>query len=111
MRLVAHLDELRGDACASVEQIIHAQFAADLRGSLWAVFVPHRRSPRDHPQPLWVQVAKLRDHFFGQAIAEILLIRITTKILEGQYSKHNFPVWNFCLISSPLPEKVDRWPE
>src|ERR1700739_1829601 len=47
---VAHLNERRGDAYPSTstprtsfEQVVHAEFATDLRGALRAVFVLHRR--------------------------------------------------------------------
>jgi hypothetical protein len=118
VRLISHLNELRGDADdatfpvnGALQQIVHAQFAANLRHAEPSVFVMHGRGASNDTQPLRVQISQSSDRFFGQAVTEILLIGITTQILEGKHRKHDFSVRNLRVKPSLLLDEVYRWAE
>ena len=48
----------------------------------------HYGGSRDHSQVLWIEVAKLGDHFFRHAICEVVLSRVSREILERQDRQH-----------------------
>jgi hypothetical protein len=84
VRLIADLNEFSSDAHdtalsvdGALQQIVHSQFAANLRHGQRRVFVVHRRGTSDDGQPWRAQVSQSSDHFFGQAITEILLVGVT----------------------------------
>ncbi len=81
--MIVDLDELRADAdplacpaSAAFQDVVHAKFASDFVHALLGSLVLYYRGARDDAQAFRVQVAKLRNHFFGQAVAEILLLRV-----------------------------------
>ena len=94
MHFGARLDQLRRDADAiavaahaAFEQIVDAKLAADLAGAFRRSLEQHRRRARDDAEPARAQPADLRDHFFGQAVAEIFLRRIAAQIRERQHDE------------------------
>src|SRR5579862_9102211 len=48
----------------------------------------HYRRTRDDSEVWWIKPSKLRDHLFGETVAEIILTVVACKVLEGQYSQH-----------------------
>jgi hypothetical protein len=62
-------------------------------------------------QPLRVEISQSSDRFFGQAVTEILLIGITTQILEGKHCKHHFSVRNLRVKPGVLIDEVYGWAE
>ncbi len=100
MTLVLHLYKLGGDSHfiriathASLEHIVCSQFTPDLVQRRLAVLVVHDRGTRDHSQVLRIEVAQLRDHFLGHAVAKIFLPRVSCQILEGKDRQHQPSSW------------------
>src|SRR6516162_1067734 len=94
MCLVPALNQLGRNAdaisCAkdtSFQNIFNAEFATDLPQILLRVLIPHRRSACNYAEPLRLHAAQFGDHFLSHAVAEVLLLRIGTEILEGQNGK------------------------
>ena len=84
------VDELRGDANAvpgfahaAFEHVAHAKFAADLAHVDRLALVGERRVARDDEQP--ARSRQRRDDILGDAVGEILLLRIAAHVLEGQH--------------------------
>ena len=95
--LVADLDQLGGDSHAAgvpphapLQHVLHSQLAGQAIQRLAATFVARDGGPRDHPQPLRIEVAQSGDHLFRQAIAEVLLRWIAREILEGEHRQRYF---------------------
>src|SRR4030095_10160528 len=74
-----------GASNAALEEIVSVQLFPDLAWRYAAAFVLHNRTTGNDTQALWIQLAKLGDHLFGQAVAKELLVRITTQVVKGQY--------------------------
>ena len=96
VRLAFNVDELRGypnpiarPPETGLEQEVDAEFAADLVRALGAVFVLHRRRARDNAKSRWLEPAELRDHFFSEPVAKVLLVRIAGQVLERQHDQHD----------------------
>ena len=71
MALVTYLNKLRRNSYssaltprASLEDVVHTQFAADLVHRFARMFVTHRRGSRDDAELSRIKPAKLRDHLF-----------------------------------------------
>ena len=99
MTLRARVDQLCGDSQsiadsseAGLEKILNAEFASDLVGALRRGFVVHRRRARDDSEVCGVDRAHLRNHFLGQTVTEILLLRIAGEVLEGKHGEHDAAV-------------------
>src|SRR5580704_7760078 len=98
MSLVVHLDELRADAYAvtfpahaAFQHVVHTQLASDLMHVLVSCFVLHRGSSRDYPETLRISAPELRDHLFGQTVAQVLLAGIAAQVQKRKDGEHNFP--------------------
>ena len=96
VRLVFHLNQLAGDANllritadTALKNILHTQLATDLVQWSCTILVVHHRRARDYTEALGIQIAQLRDHFFGKAVAEIILVGISGQVLEGQDRQHD----------------------
>ncbi len=61
---------------------------ADLVQRRLAVFVMHDRGAGDDAEVLWIEIPQLRDHFFGQAVAEVFLGRVSGEVLERENCNH-----------------------
>ena len=92
--LVADLNQLCADAhairCAPnapFEHVRNAQLAANLLDRFLRRFVRHRRRSRDDAEPLRIQPPQLRDHLFGQAVAERIVLLRAAQIFEGQHDE------------------------
>ena len=94
MHFRADLDELGSNtnavavaADASFEEVIGGQLPADLAGALAGTLEQHRRGARDDAEARGAESTDLRDHFLGQAIAEIFLGRIVAQICEREHDE------------------------
>ena len=97
MRLILDLDQLRADAHAiarmahrAFEDVIHTQFFANLIDSLPGALILNGRRARDNSKALWLHLTEPRDHFLGQPLAEVFLLRISTEVFKGQHREHDF---------------------
>src|SRR5215472_8926579 len=93
--LVAHLNQLDVDphvvaiaAHAPFENVLDIKSAANLRDGLAGNCV--RGGGCDHAEVLWVETAKPRNHFVGQAGAEVVLVRVAAEIRKGQHGELDF---------------------
>ena len=96
MTLRTRVDQLCGDSQftadsseAGLEKILNAELASDLVDALRRGLVMHRRRARDDSEVCGVSRAHLRDHFLGQPVTEILLLRIAGEVLEGKHGEHD----------------------
>jgi hypothetical protein len=92
VRLIAYLNQLCRDAyspaCTEYAAFQHARnpkLLTDTANTLAAPFVAHCRRARDHSEPLRIQLAELRDHFFRQSVAEVLLSSGGAQVLKWEY--------------------------
>jgi hypothetical protein len=83
------VDELAGDphlgsalAHAALQQITHAEFAADLLHVHRPALVGEARISRDHKEP--AQARERRDDLLDHAIGKILLFGIAAHVHEGK---------------------------
>ncbi|MGH9794177.1 MAG: hypothetical protein ACRD5G_05340 [Candidatus Acidiferrales bacterium] len=113
VRLILHLNQLGGDAYAvarapdtALENEIHPQFPADLVRRLRGVLVLHGRGAGDHSEPLRLHPRQLRDHFFGQTVAEEFLLRVGTQVHERHHGQHDFARWRTWFGPNGIPGKV-----
>ena len=95
LRLVGHLDESRRDADAvalaphaALDEVVDTQRTADRVHRLAASLELHGGRARDHPQPMRARAAEHRDHLFGHALREALLLRVGADALERQHREH-----------------------
>src|SRR5260370_31407000 len=72
----------------SLQHILHPKFTADLVQRLRTGLVVHYGGPSNHSEALWVQASKLGDHFFSQAVAEIVLPNVSREVLDGKNRRH-----------------------
>ena len=68
------------------QDVVHSEVLSDLVQRPLSV-VTHGRSSTDNAQPLGIELAKVRDHFFRQSFAEGLVRRIVTEIFKRQYDQ------------------------
>ena len=92
VRLVARLDQLRGDphpvaaeAHAAFDQVVDAQRPADVGGAAADVLVEHRRGAGHHADAIGEAVPKLRDQLLGEAVDEIVVRGIAGQVHERQH--------------------------
>jgi len=97
MAAVTHQNELCSHAYAiscepdaARENMRHTKLPSNLLNRLGSGFVLHRRSSRNHTQPLGIQSNKMGDHFIGQPITEIVVPLTAAKVFKRQYHQHRF---------------------
>jgi hypothetical protein len=90
--LVPDLDQLGGDPHAvrlapraTLQDICHVQITPDLIYRRVATLVAHHRRARDDAQAVRVEPAELGDHLLGDAVRQVLLLRVTGQVNERQY--------------------------
>src|SRR5215510_10286286 len=113
--LVAHLDESRRNsqavgfaAHAAFKDVGGAQSAAYSRNVLIAFLEGHRRSARDDSEALRLQPPEARNHLLGQAVTEIILLRVAAQILERKHGQYDFPGWRKFFFLPALPNDITR---
>ncbi len=72
-----------GLADAALDDVSNAEFAGDTDHVHRRALVGERRIPRDHEQPM--DLGKRGDDVLGNAVGEILLLRIAGHVLERQH--------------------------
>src|SRR6188508_3184708 len=104
MHLGAGVDELSCNphatavaADAALEEIVRRQLASDLAGAFRRALEEHRRRARDDAEPAGAQPANLRDHFFGQSVAEVFLSRVVAHVRERQNDESHGEVVGYWL--------------
>src|SRR5262250_2735459 len=113
--LVARLNESRRNsqavsfaAHAAFKDVGGAQGAAYARDVLITFLEGHRRSARDDSEALRLQPPEARNHLLGQAVAEIILLRVAAQILERQHGQYDFPGWRNRFLLPALPNDITR---
>src|ERR1035437_3723901 len=93
--LIVHSNQLGGDANvlriaahSALKQVLDSEFTADLFQRRRAVLVMHDRCTGDHPQALGVEIPHLRNHLFGQTVAEVVLRGIAGEVVEWEHGEH-----------------------
>ena len=109
MRLILDLNELSADAHAiarmahgAFEDVIDAQFFANLIDSLLRALILNGRRACDNSKTLWLHLTQPGDHLLGQPFTEILLRRIATEVFKRQYREHDFA----CRWAGTAPDTV-----
>ena len=82
-KLRADAQSRAGAAYAAFEHVTHAELARDLFHVDRAVLVDEGRVAGDHEQP--VDAGEPGDQILGQAVGEMLLIRVAAQIVERQH--------------------------
>src|SRR5579871_545278 len=111
MRLRGHLNELQGCANArllppdtSFEDVVDRNLLPDLRNVFATVLVARRGKAPDHRQVIRIQARKLGRDLLGDAVAEVLLFRISAEIVEWHHHQRGLPVGKSAL-GRMLPER------
>ncbi len=95
MALVRGANQLHGDAYtpalmpgAALDEIIRPQFPRYFRHAFSRSFEAHHGGACDDTQLARRKAAKLGDELFGEAIAEILPLRVAAEVFEREDSQH-----------------------
>src|SRR5690348_18398653 len=67
---------------AALQHVLHGHFASDLRDVLVTILVSNGGQAADDGEMFWIETRQLRSDFFRDAVAEIILLRIATQIVE-----------------------------
>src|SRR5579864_2409594 len=96
MGLVADSNQLCADASlvtfpsnAPFQDVVNAQFPADLADGFVRVLVGHGRSASDDAKLLRADLSQVSNRFFGQSVAEVLLRRVVAQILKRKNGQHD----------------------
>jgi hypothetical protein len=89
--VLARVHELRGNAdtlCrrahAAFQDEVEVEFGGDLVGGLCAGFIRECGGARDHAQADGIEPGQTIDHLLGEAVGEIVLLRVAAQIGERQ---------------------------
>jgi hypothetical protein len=89
--LIHHVDEscrnsnLPGrSADAAFHDVLRPKLTTNLVHSLARTLVTHRRGPGDHGQAVRTNTSEVGNQLLGQAIAEVILLRIGAQVDERQ---------------------------
>lgn len=87
LRLVAGADQLHADADpvgvpadAPLHREVHAELPPDLRDALRAALVGHGRGTGDHSELVRGDAPEVGDRLLGEAVAEVLLLRVAAEV-------------------------------
>src|SRR5215469_11635268 len=96
MRFIADLNELSRNAHAipspthaSFQDVGNAELASDLPHAFVRRAILHGGSSSDYSQALRTDSRELRNHFLSDAVAEVVVLLVTTEVLKRQHSQHH----------------------
>src|SRR5215475_10873880 len=74
---------------SAFKDVLDFQSVADLVGWLVVVLVAHDGVTGDYSEVDRIALPKLRNHFLRKAVTEVVLGRITSKVVKRQHGEHD----------------------